>query len=84
MFVSHDTEFVEQLRPTKVLLMPDGAGRLLQQRLARARQPGLTCAVASAHELLTRARVDHYSGRRFARLNAAYITPTRGNAGCPA
>ena len=23
-FVSHDTEFVEQLRPTKVLLMPDG------------------------------------------------------------
>jgi ATPase subunit of ABC transporter with duplicated ATPase domains len=24
-FVSHDTEFVEQLQPTKVLLMPDGA-----------------------------------------------------------
>ena len=24
MFVSHDTEFVEQLQPTKVLLMPDG------------------------------------------------------------
>ena len=23
-FVSHDTEFVEQLRPTKVMLMPDG------------------------------------------------------------
>ena len=23
-FVSHDTEFVEQLAPTKVLLMPDG------------------------------------------------------------
>jgi ATPase subunit of ABC transporter with duplicated ATPase domains len=23
-FVSHDTEFVEQLQPTKVLLMPDG------------------------------------------------------------
>jgi ATPase subunit of ABC transporter with duplicated ATPase domains len=23
-FVSHDTEFVEQLKPTKVLLMPDG------------------------------------------------------------
>ncbi len=23
-FVSHDTEFVEQIRPTKVLLMPDG------------------------------------------------------------
>ena len=23
-FVSHDTEFVEQLSPTKVLLMPDG------------------------------------------------------------
>jgi len=22
--VSHDTEFVEQLKPTKVLLMPDG------------------------------------------------------------
>jgi ATPase subunit of ABC transporter with duplicated ATPase domains len=24
-FVSHDTAFVEQLAPTKVLLMPDGA-----------------------------------------------------------
>ena len=24
MLVSHDTEFVEQLAPTKVLLMPDG------------------------------------------------------------
>ncbi|MCU1367644.1 MAG: putative transporter ATP-binding protein, partial [Ilumatobacteraceae bacterium] len=23
-FVSHDTEFVEQIKPTKVLLMPDG------------------------------------------------------------
>jgi len=23
-FVSHDTEFVEELQPTKVLLMPDG------------------------------------------------------------
>ena len=23
-FVSHDPEFVEQLKPTKVLLMPDG------------------------------------------------------------
>ena len=23
-FVSHDTEFVDQLAPTKVLLMPDG------------------------------------------------------------
>ena len=30
--VSHDTEFVEQLAPDQVLLMPDGERRLLQRR----------------------------------------------------
>ena len=41
-FVSHDTEFVEQLAPTKVLLMPDGDVDYFSRGLARPRQPRLT------------------------------------------
>ena len=37
--VSHDTEFVTELAPDRVLLMPDGVARLLERRPPRPRRP---------------------------------------------
>ena len=47
-FVSHDTEFVSQLRPDRVLLMPDGTIRPLERRPAQRRVDGLTGSVTRA------------------------------------
>ena len=47
-FVSHDTEFVEQLQPDEGAADARRRGRLLRQRLARARQPRLDDSVRRA------------------------------------